>query len=32
MQIVFRVIGEQNYVPEEFPKCGNWIGPKYFMA
>lgn len=32
MQVVFNVIGEQYDVPDSFPRCGNWIGPKYFLA
>ncbi|XP_065201897.1 uncharacterized protein LOC135832526 isoform X2 [Planococcus citri] len=32
MEVVFNVIGSQHNVPESFPRCGNWIGPKYFFA
>lgn len=32
MEIVFNVFGSQYDVPVMFPRCENFIGPKYFLA
>lgn len=32
LEVVFNVFGSQYDVPAMFPRCGSFIGPKYFLA
>lgn len=34
MSLVFKVgtAVDLSPIPEDFPKCGDWVGPEYFLA